>query len=229
MRKILAALTALAFLTATPVAAGVYVDIEYTGTATGYDGEGYWGTPGAYTNATFKVVYSFYEDEGPEQDYSLGAVFTLNGVDYSFEGSSSSQDLIAFDAIRANQLNPQRCLCNGYLTGYRQVYLSTALWSDQPDTRIEDFAASGSAAAFGNRLSIWGYEYGTGPDAGAISVNFKLNPTDIRVTTHAGELNQRCCKTTLNTTVPEPTTWALMILGFGSTGAMLRRRRTAGA
>ena len=27
--------------------------------------------------------------------------------------------------------------------------------------------------------------------------------------------------------VPEPTTWALMILGFGSAGAMLRRRRTS--
>lgn len=29
------------------------------------------------------------------------------------------------------------------------------------------------------------------------------------------------------TTVPEPASWALMILGFGSAGAMLRRRRTA--
>ena len=28
-----------------------------------------------------------------------------------------------------------------------------------------------------------------------------------------------------NAAVPEPTTWALMILGFGSAGAMLRRRR----
>lgn len=29
--------------------------------------------------------------------------------------------------------------------------------------------------------------------------------------------------------VPEPTTWAMMILGFGSAGAILRRRRTATA
>jgi choice-of-anchor C domain-containing protein len=28
--------------------------------------------------------------------------------------------------------------------------------------------------------------------------------------------------------IPEPTTWALMILGFGGVGAMIRRRRTAG-
>ena len=28
------------------------------------------------------------------------------------------------------------------------------------------------------------------------------------------------------TPVPEPTTWALMIMGFGTAGAMLRRRRT---
>ncbi|WP_293682759.1 PEPxxWA-CTERM sorting domain-containing protein, partial [uncultured Phenylobacterium sp.] len=27
--------------------------------------------------------------------------------------------------------------------------------------------------------------------------------------------------------VPEPATWAMMILGFGAAGAMLRRRRTA--
>ena len=29
--------------------------------------------------------------------------------------------------------------------------------------------------------------------------------------------------------VPEPGTWALMILGFGGAGAMLRRRRTTAA
>lgn len=29
--------------------------------------------------------------------------------------------------------------------------------------------------------------------------------------------------------VPEPATWAMMIMGFGGAGAMLRRRRTAGA
>jgi len=29
--------------------------------------------------------------------------------------------------------------------------------------------------------------------------------------------------------VPEPTTWALMIMGFGAVGAMIRRRRTADA
>ncbi|MGZ6018130.1 MAG: PEPxxWA-CTERM sorting domain-containing protein [Phenylobacterium sp.] len=32
----------------------------------------------------------------------------------------------------------------------------------------------------------------------------------------------------LQLTVPEPATWALMIMGFGGAGVMLRRRRTAG-
>ena len=31
------------------------------------------------------------------------------------------------------------------------------------------------------------------------------------------------------TTVPEPASWALMIMGFGGMGAMMRRRRTATA
>ena len=43
---------------------------------------------------------------------------------------------------------------------------------------------------------------------------------------HTATCTPGSCPTTVTTGVPEPASWALMIMGFGGIGAMVRRRRT---
>ena len=75
------------------------------------------------------------------------------------------------------------------------------------------------------------------PENGVVEFNFaELADFDGR-TTRAGYVftsglaaNTDIYRITFSTAaVPEPTTWALMILGFGAAGAVLRRRRATGA
>lgn len=56
---------------------------------------------------------------------------------------------------------------------------------------------------------------GTGVDFTSVSFEFSRNAVDIRQVELGGI-----------TAVPEPATWALMIIGFGGAGAMIRRRRS---
>ena len=62
------------------------------------------------------------------------------------------------------------------------------------------------------------------------SLNFVANSTSTHITFSSGNQDNCCYGAAIDNVaiaVPEPTTWALMIAGFGGAGAMLRRRRAA--
>jgi hypothetical protein len=76
----------------------------------------------------------------------------------------------------------------------------------------------GSDITLLGELDIAAFVLDTAGGAGFLSESYAyghLRPTSLTVTSAAA--------------VPEPTTWALMILGFGAAGATLRRTRPAGA
>lgn len=68
----------------------------------------------------------------------------------------------------------------------------------------------------------------TGPATKVTAVSF-LYGTAATNPLISGSCTEGCGGGTVDTVVPEPSTWALMILGFGSAGAMLRRRKLAAA
>lgn len=214
MSKVWTALAIVGALVGTPAAAGVYVDVTYSGTATGYspmfDAGQY-----NYTDEAFSVVYKFYEDEGPELDYNLGAVFTLAGVDYLVEGSARSYDGLA-NGTRISQVNHNRPATE--TTPWLLVFLQSGLVSpDHPDSRIVEYDTAGQSLNYSNKF----FAYGPG-----VLASFNLTTNSISVSTRAGDPPPGVA-TSLAGYVPEPGSWALLILGFAGTGAMLRRRRIA--
>jgi hypothetical protein len=89
-------------------------------------------------------------------------------------------------------------------------------------------ALKGLLATAGGQVLL-GLHWGNGPDsAGNVSAfylwdNAKLG--SISLTNTGGYSNAVLYRSTAVAAVPEPGTWALMLVGFGAAGASLRRRR----
>jgi hypothetical protein len=90
-------------------------------------------------------------------------------------------------------------------------------------------ALKGLLATAGGQVLL-GLHWGNGPDSsGNVSAfylwdNAKLG--SISLTNTGGYSNAVLYRSTAVAAVPEPGTWALMLVGFGAAGASLRRRRS---
>lgn len=220
MRIGLAALAAVSVL-ATPALAGVYVDVIYSGTATGVDGGRLFDSQiQTFTNAAFTAVYSFYEDEGPETDYHLGTTLTVDGNSFMFPGTSQSGDRVGY-GVRISSLHTQYQLPYGPEDDDGRLYLRMDHAFDTDgvlDSLIEPYSGSGDPFGSHNRMVVRRYGYGHS------GLSFKTTSLDVLI--RQGD-PPACCATNLQTFIPEPSTWALLIAGFGAAGAMLRQRRIA--
>lgn len=104
------------------------------------------------------------------------------------------------------------------------------------------FDISANKDRFGTRVAIVGandtvlgeetYTYNGGPISyDSRTLNFVANSTSTTISFASGDDDGNCCWgaaiDNVAIMVPEPGTWALMIMGFGGAGAVLRRRREA--
>jgi hypothetical protein len=67
---------------------------------------------------------------------------------------------------------------------------------------------------------------GSGVTVTGVNLGFGTSGTDYHTATCSLPTGGTCDSGGPGTAVPEPATWAMMILGFGGVGAMIRRRRT---
>lgn len=84
-----------------------------------------------------------------------------------------------------------------------------------------DETLSGGQLTLGNTSQSWGYGARVNFDFGGANVNRIV----LSSTGNSFEVDNFAVSP--GAAVPEPATWAVMILGFGAVGAALRRRRTA--
>lgn len=127
----------------------------------------------------------------------ISAVFTVNGTPLSLPGHES------FYAVTAETVELQYGVEN---PGADSYYFNLRFSPDIPGHFATAFSASGNPSSYA-------------------FVDFYSDRGDLELTTYMSIAS--VSSRVVGGAVPEPATWALMILGFGSAGAMLRRRRVA--
>lgn len=246
-----AALTfALGLLAAAP-AASAAVTYTYAGTVkSGFDQTGVFGLAGQdFAGLGLTFTARFVREDLPGADYlstptstEIRGLFpnspvrgevTINGHTVSFDsylgqqiqmkdpdflGSGSEYEQFAHNVDRfLNSYDAQ--------TGVTQ-YINTGLlvggfgidqnFLASPDYHTLSNLSSAQGVEFVGQAHV--AEYVTGPDGVRQYSRYSIarfTPTSLTVSDSGGPVAG----------VPEPSAWALMILGFGSTGAMLRARR----
>lgn len=212
-------LLATAILAATPAHAATYL-ATYSGTVSGYDNSGIFGAPGAL-NDPFTAVYTITSPlpgaiteawtwaNGDTVDYHGGdfygasvpspvsATLTIKGVTHAFTGSrlGDSWKQDGVDTIYHQADSDVGTWINTYVYSYDNDFINN---TDQ--TMPLDYVVQAADTATGS-FSI-----------GMFVTGGWLTPT--RVTVTAADTGA----------VPEPATWATMIIGFGFVGAAMRKR-----
>lgn len=218
------ACAAAALLTAMPAAAIVKV-ATYTGTVSaGFDTTGVFGTPGTDLAGLRYVTRYTY-------DRTLGADQTSDGLTYDRSlGYAYQGNPVISASITINGVT--KVLPGDY---YGEVYTTTAGFEGHVnwygfydgltlvDSRIQNYDYAPAPASLDQS---WGPVAQTGRGQGYASFS-TTSFADVIESAYA-YLNADGTYSVTDP-VPEPSTWALMIAGFGLVGAALRRRERLAA
>ena len=162
----------------------------------------------------------------PEWDVLAGNVDWIRGYWESSDGDGYSIDLNGVT---------QGTIGQTIATTIGQVYRLSFDLSANPDvggaTRVVLLGGGGP-------IGSESYVFTTGPSQNsrtsmnwsARSLTFTATSTSTLISFASGNLDNCCWGAAIDNvavTVPEPATWAMLILGFGGVGAVLRRRRGA--
>jgi hypothetical protein len=212
IRSLLIACAAMAFVST--AASAAIVTETFTGTVAGTDSGGFFGTANTSLNTTFIATYVFDTNNvGP--GFSPGSTDIYGGSGYPLPDPLISATLVinghtfSSNGSWASELTVRN---NAAFQGY--AFAGTA-WDRYFNTGI--LSTSPNAPAPISVTSPFSYSYQSGDISNGHFVfgseQLNLFPTTV----------------TLTAAVPEPSTWAMMILGFAGIGFMAYRRRSTAA
>jgi hypothetical protein len=211
------ACAALAALLSTSAFADIVTE-TYTGTVIGTDYAGYFGTPGSdLSNATFTATYVFDTNRGSTAGSNNVITstrgFNLNSPAISASLAINGQTLtFTTNGIYYSQLLVQNLATSGHFQSLAQVHsisgadLTNYIYTNDPNAPNN---LSLLTTPFSYTLNTQ-YIYDNSNPFQYWSDNLTLLPTTV----------------TLTNGVPEPSTWAMMILGFAGVGFMAYRRKS---
>jgi hypothetical protein len=211
LRSLLIACSAIAFVST--AASAAIVTETFTGKATGFDTYGFFGTANtALNNAAFTATY----------------VFDTSNVGPGF--GPGSQDIYGGSAYPLpNPLISAALVINGH------TFSSNG--SSSSELMVRNFAAFDAYTFVGDTSNRFFYTsiFSTNANAPSpssvnspFSYSFQGGDLNSGFFVFDGELlNLSSTTVTLAAAAPEPSTWAMMILGFASIGFMAYRRKSA--
>jgi hypothetical protein len=177
--------------------------------------------PAAAVSMTGTVAVSILGVSSDVSPIGVGSTLTVTG----FAASGSTTDDFAPLAPTALTTVSNFVATNG------SVFSFTSLWGDFTGT-VSNVVASGPAS---NRV-LSAYALGTftplgifsGFDPGLASLTFAFTQNNLQ-DGEPGAIGGSFTLSTPPSAIPEPASWAMLIAGFGLSGAALRRRRAATA
>jgi hypothetical protein len=205
----------------TLVSTSAFADIvteTYTGTVMGTDYAGYFGTAGSdLSNTIFTATYVFDTNHSGSIQDSNNNIKSTRGFNLNSPAISASLaingQILTFTAngIYYSQLLVQNLATSGHFQSFAQVHsLSGA--------DLNNYIYTNDPSAPGNLSSL------TTPFSYTLNTQYSYDNSNL-FQYSSDNLTLLPTTVTLTDGVPEPSTWAMMILGFAGVGAMTYRRR----
>jgi len=148
------------------------------------------------------------------------------GVSADSNGTPIEVDPTIYGSAQGNNASNVFSVLNGYGLSTFSFYMGSP---DEYNTLTLTLSNGGTIVRTGNQ--IWGGDpQGDGNRANGYRVYYDFSADGVRVTSLNFQSTQDAFEfdgIAGTLAVPEPGTWALMIMGFGGAGAMIRRRKAA--